>query len=270
VSGSGHFRGPGGKGANQAVAAARLGAEGALIGRVGADEAGRWLLGRLAFEGVDVSHVGLDPVQPTGLALISVDQSGQNLISVSPGANSALTPDDVQEAASSLHASQVVLCQLEIPPDCVRKAASYAQRLIVNAAPAQRLDVDLLDLVHVLVVNETELAALVGGPAPKDPKEALTQARSLRGPEVIIVTLGPAGAVVASDVDERHVPAPPVESVDSTAAGDAFCGALAVRLADGRDMLSAVRYAVVAGAAATMREGALASLPYPAEIEALV
>lgn len=249
---------PGGKGANQAVAAARQGASVAMVGRVGADEGGRALHARLAGEGVDVTSVPTDPDQPTGLALIAVDPAGTNTIVVVPGANGALTPDDVDSAAELIEQAVVVVCQLEIPLPAVVRAFELARAAggttILNPSPARALDASVLRLVDVLVANEHE-ASCVGD-------TSLCR--------VVVTTLGERGATFTEAGHTTSILSPKVVAVDTTGAGDAFCGALAAGLSQGRPLTEVIRSAVVAGALAVTRSGALPSLPTEAEVARLL
>jgi len=244
----------GGKGANQAVAAARLGAQVAFVGRVGADEAGAMLLAGLAEEGIDTRWVQVDGTAPSGMAMITVDPHGENAIVVTPGANDAVGPGDVERAGEALRTAPVVLLQLEIPLDAVVHAARLAHGTVVlNPAPAAPLPADLLAKVDVLVPNRGELEQLVGSADPE-------AARRL-GVAAVVVTLGGDGALVVTDDASTHVPAPVVEVVDTTGAGDAFCGALAAGLASGADLVAAVRRAVVVAAMSTTKPGARGGYP---------
>ena len=279
-----HYGGGGGKGANQAMAAARAGAKVAMIGMVGDDEHGRALTRALADEGIDVGGVGVDPVAPTGLAVITLDDQAENTIVVSPGANSSLSPEWV-EASPFLRSAPAVLAQLEVPLQAVEAAASIAAGLfILNAAPARELPRGLLERVDVLVLNRSELAMLTGVMSERADRVGST-ARLIEGPGSVVVTLGAKGAVVISRWEvtvgaERpavfsgsevtHVESPPVEVVDTTGAGDAFCGALAASLAGGKTFIDAVTWAVAAGALACSRAGAQAAMPTAAEIADLL
>ncbi|NHC13096.1 ribokinase [Motilibacter deserti] len=257
---------PGGKGANQAVAAARLECDVSLVARVGDDEAGRSLLATLASEGVGIEHVGTTAGAPSGAAFIAVDEEGENLIVVSPGANARLTPADVTAAASVLAAADVVLCQLEVPLECVLRAAELARasgraRVVLNPAPAAPLDAGLLEAVDVLVPNRTELGLLTGRPAPGSLADAEGAARLLAGVDVV-VTLGADGALlVPRDGPAEHVAAAPVEAHDAIGAGDAFCAGLADALARGEALRSAVDWAVAVAGLATTRRGAQPAMP---------
>lgn len=267
VLGGDHRLVPGGKGANQAVAAARLGRRTAFVGRVGDDDAGRTLRRSLDDAGV---HTGALAVcaGPSGIALITVTADGENAIVVSPGANAALTPDDVEAAAGILGDAAVVLLQLEVPLPAVLAAARAAGGTVVlnpAPAPATPLPVELLAEVDVLVPNAGELEVLLAGAPPgPDPATRL-------GVPAVVTTLGPRGARVqpagAAAVD---VPAPAVVPVDTTAAGDAFCGALADALCRGLGLEAAARWAVRVGAAATLTPGAQPSLPTTADVERLL
>jgi ribokinase len=269
VMGLGHYGGSGGKGANQAMAAARAGATVAMIGMVGDDEQGRALTRSLADEGIDVGGVGIDPVAPTGLAVITLDDQAENTIVVSPGANSSVSPEWV-EASPFLRLAPAVLAQLEVPLEAVEAASSIAAGLfILNAAPARELPRGLLERVDVLVLNRSELAMLTGVMSERADRVGST-ARLIEGPGSVVVTLGPEGAVVVTGSDVTHLESPMVEVVDTTGAGDAFCGALAASLAGGKTFIDAVTWAVAAGALACSRAGAQASMPTAAEIADLL
>ncbi|HZJ47408.1 MAG TPA: ribokinase [Acidimicrobiia bacterium] len=261
VLGLGHETMPGGKGANQAVAAARLGGDVAFVGRVGADDAGKTLIEEFLHEGVDTAHLVMDAHAPTGLAVITVDDTGENTIVVSSGANGRVSPDDVNGAAALLMAATVTLLQLEIPiPTVVAAARSSAGIVVLNAAPGADLPDALLDAVDVLVVNSGELEALTGSDDP-------ISARSLPVP-VTVVTLGAGGARVIRSDSDMAVASPRVSVVDATGAGDTFCGALAVGLDEGSSLEAAVRRAVVAGALSVTAAGARSGMPTAATLEA--
>jgi ribokinase len=269
VSGDDVFRNPGGKGANQAVAAARLGRGVAMVGCVGDDDAGRELLGSLEGDAVDTSPVRVVAGVPSGTAFITVGEDGENQIVVSPGANARLTPDDVAAAGAALRAAAVTLLQLEVPLEAVAAAARAAGgRVVLNPAPVRALPDELLAQVDVLVPNRVELAQLAGGPVPVSVEEATGLAGRLPA-RAVVVTLGADGALVVEHGQASHVPAVPVRAVDTTAAGDAFCGGLADALAAGAALQEATRRAVRVAAAACLRPGAQASLPTPADLRAL-
>ncbi|MFC0601028.1 ribokinase [Streptomyces palmae] len=264
---------PGGKGANQAVAAARLGARTALLARVGDDAYGRMLLDGQRAAGVDTSGVLVGRV-PTGVALITVDSSGDNGIVVSPGANARLTPADVRAASGLLAAARVVSLQLEIPLETVAevvRAVPPITRVVLNPSPVPptELPAEVLAACDPLVVNEHEARVLLGesrgvGDTPGEWAAALLAL----GPRSVVVTLGAAGALAADRQGAVLVPSPRVTAVDTTGAGDAFTGALGHRLAAGDDLPTAVRYAVRVGAASVTRRGAQDSYPTAAEVPA--
>lgn len=268
VLGGHHDRIPGGKGANQAVAAARLGARVAMVGRVGSDDAGRTLRTALQEAGVDCRYLAVDGLAPSGLALIGVDRSGDNTIIVSPGANDRIGPDDVAAAAPLLASAAVTLVQLEVPAMAVEAAvAASGGKVVLNPAPASLLSGALLERVDVLVPNRIELAQLAGSAEAGGLAAVEEMARGLPVPTVV-VTLGADGALLVAGGDAVVLPAPPVEVVDTTGAGDAFCGAIAEALARGVAIDEATARAVHAGSLATTRRGAQPSLPTGAQVNA--
>lgn len=260
---------PGGKGANQAVAMARLGGEVAMIGRVGADDFGVRLLATLSSEGVNTDSVIRGEDAATGVALITVDDEGENTIIVVPGANDQLAVEDVRQAFEAAGPISMLVMPLEVPLECIVYAAEMAKdkgaRVILNAAPAQLLPRSLLRNVDFLVVNETEAALLVGdATASADVSVSALQAMGVRN---VIVTLGAEGSLFAEDgKPQEYTPAFRVEAVDSTAAGDAFVGAFAVGLQSGLNMQDAVLRANAAGALAAAKLGAQTSLPTELEL----
>lgn len=268
VLGGDHLRAPGGKGANQAVAAARLGRRVAMIGRVGTDDFGDQLLLSLRSAGVDTSATIPTPDVPTGLALITVDRLGENTIAVSPGANGRLTPDDVAAAAPLLRDARVLLVQLEVAVATVAAAVELTDATVVlNPAPAASLPGELLEQVDVLIPNRSELAVLTGRREPVTIEEAVKATHALPSGPAVVVTLGADGAVVVVDDEAEHVPAMSVAAVDATGAGDAFCGALADGLSRGQELVTATRWAVRAAGLATTRWGAQPSLPTRSQLE---
>jgi ribokinase len=263
---------PGGKGANQAAAAGLLGPGVHMVGRVGQDPAGDRQLAALAEVRVNVGRVLRTPRVPTGSATIPVeDGTGENLIVVVPGANGQLTAADVD--VESVRRATVVLLQLEIPLDTVQAAARAATGTVVlTPAPAQPLPGDLLGRVDVLVPNEHELAQLAGAaPGERSPAELAALARTVTS-SAVVVTLGARGALVlpADDGQVTLQAPPPVTPVDTTGAGDCFCGALAQALASTSDLRTAVRYAVAAAALSTAGPGARGALPDDAAVRALL
>jgi ribokinase len=268
VLGGVSFRNPGGKGANQAVAVARLGRPVAMVGSVGDDDAGRALVTSLEREGVDVTNVLKRSEVPSGLALIAVDGKGENSIVVSPGANNSLTTTDVRSVAAQLGSADVVLLQLEIPMEAVAEAATLTRgNVVLNPAPAEQVPAAVLERVDILVPNRAELAILSGADRVESIRDVVAAARGLRGPRAVVATLGSDGAVVIQDDRWTHVEAPSVKVVDTTAAGDCFCGALAVALVDDRALEDAARWATAAAAIATTRPGAQTSMPYRSDLE---
>lgn len=268
--GQGHFSDAGGKGANQAVAAARLGASVAMVGMVGEDPAGARLRRSLRDAGVDIGAVGTSRDAATGLALITVDERGENMIVVSPGANAALRPSDVEAVGGLLDEAGITLLQPEIRADTVAAAAARSGgTVILNPAPARYLSPSLLALVDVLIPNRTELGVLAGAPEPGTIEEAAALASRIEGPDAVVVTLGTDGALLVEKGRSLHVPAVPVGAVDPTGAGDAFCAGMADALVRGAATDEAVRWAVRCGAAATLRWGAQAALPTRGTVEEL-
>lgn len=265
----------GGKGANQAVAAARAGGRAALIAAVGEDVFGADTIRRLAADGVDVSHLQQLPGVPSGVALIVVDAAGENSIVVAPGANAALRPERIRELEPMLAAAAVVVVQLEIPLETVAAAVRIAARggatVILNPAPGRDLPDNLLADVSVLTPNEGELRLLTGmevaDPAGRD--RAVSGLLD-RGVEAVVVTLGARGAYLAAAGERALVPGFPVEAMDTTGAGDVFNGALAVALSEGQPLESGVRFACAAAAISVTRPGAQPSAPTRAEIESLL
>ncbi|GGV73352.1 MULTISPECIES: ribokinase [Streptomyces] len=262
---------PGGKGANQAVAAARLGARTALLARVGDDAHGRLLLDSQRTAGVDTTGV-LTGGAPTGVALITVDPSGDNSIVVSPGANARLTPEDVRAAAGLLTRARVVSAQLEVPLETVVEAVRQlapGSRFVLNPSPPRPLPQELLDACDPLIVNEHEARVILGAGQAGSTPEDWARALLARGPRSVVVTLGAEGALVASAEGLTRVPSVAVDAVDTTGAGDAFAAALAWRLGTGVPLAEAAAYAARVGAAAVTKPGAQESYPTAAEVEAL-
>jgi ribokinase len=258
----------GGKGANQAVAAARVGAAVTFVARVGGDMFGQQARANFEREGLDLTYLAQDPDAPSGVALIVVGPGGKNIIAVAPGANGRLSPADVAAAQPALSQARVLLLQLEIPLETVRAAAEAGHAagltVMLNPAPAQPLPDDLLRLVDWLTPNESEAALLAGTPEP----EAAAAALLKRGVGGVIVTLGEAGALVAPAGEPmRRVPGFKVEAVDTVGAGDAFVGGLAAALARGEALEAAVRYAHAVAAISVTRVGAQPSLPRAEEVE---
>jgi len=264
----------GGKGANQAAAAALLGASVTMLGRVGDDEHGAALRAALMDKGVDTSPVRRLEGEATGAAFVTLTRDGENSIVVAPGANRALVPGDVDAVAEVIQEAHVLVTQMEVNPQVVERAvqvaASGGVRALVNLAPPARLPQEILGKLDPLVVNEHEASFMLGEKI-EGIGGALAAAPELvsSGPCSVVVTLGADGAVLADREQVVHLPAPEVEAADTTGAGDAFVGALAARLAKGDTLVEAASYAVLAGAAAVTVEGAQSSLPTHACVEAL-
>jgi ribokinase len=270
---------PGGKGGNQAAAVARLGARVTMVGQVGSDAQGAWLRSALAEAGCDVQLVSVDDGTSSGVALITTDSSGQNEIVVVAGANGTFAAERLAPALMSLHAARVLLLQLEIPIETVERAAAEARSagavVVLDPAPAADIPDQLLALASIVTPNESELARLAGGRALdrplRDDEVAETAGRLLaRGAQAVLVKLGDRGARLVQSAGTRAWPAFEVEAVDTTAAGDAFNGALAVALAEGRPVEDAVPFACAAGAVSVARPGAQPSMPTRAEVDRLL
>jgi ribokinase len=243
-----------------------------MVAKIGDDEAGNRMRSDLTAHGVDVSLVLMEPDTQTGSATICVDNNGENLIVVDAGANGALRPHEVTVPAVA--SADALLVQLEIPLATVTAAVEAANGLVIlNPAPARRLPANLLAHVDILVPNQEELCLLAGAPRTDSLEDLGHLADDLDGSFDIVVTLGGQGALVANRRHEprgvHHVPAPTVDAVDTTGAGDTFCGALSVALAEGQELLDAVRLAVAAASWSTTRQGARGALPARAEAEAL-
>jgi ribokinase len=272
LGGEAFHLGFGGKGANQAVMAARLGARVTLVSKIGRDVFGEQSLQNYRTQGIATQHVLVDEQRSTGLAAIVVDAQARNCIIVVPGANLGLSPEDVQKALPSIRTADVMLCQLEVPVattlEALRVARAAGVRTILNPAPATPLPEDMLPLADLCVPNETELEALSGCPvADLDQAEAAARVLLGRGAGRIIVTLGERGSLIVDARSAEHIPAVPVTAVDSTGAGDAFIGSLGVFLAEGLALAEAVRRANAVAAISVTRAGTQASFPIRAEIE---
>ena len=266
---------PGGKGANQAVAAARLGAQVAMVGRVGHDAFGGVLLENLDADGIDRAFVVQDGQATTGVALIVVDDNGENSIVVSSGANMRLSPADVEAAEPVIAAADLLILQLEVPLESVIRSAELAGthgvRVVLNPAPARPLPARLLSMIDVLVPNETEAALLAGLPVgTQDEAQKAAEALLRSGVGTVILTLGERGALPAGAGERQVVPAFGVQPVDTTAAGDAFVAGLSVALAEGHGIDQAVRWGNAAGGLAATKLGAQPSLPTRRALERML
>jgi len=265
----------GGKGANQAVAAAKLGAKVFFVARLGNDLFGRKSLDNFRLEGLDTTYVSLTSDAPSGVALIAVDQAGNNAIVVAPGANARLSPDDVRRAEAEIRSAGAVVAQLEVPMATVQCVAEIAHDagvpFLLNPAPAQWLSPSLLKVVSVLTPNESE-ARILTGVEVVDANSARKAAEMLlsTGVKAVIVTLGSKGFLLAEGNTTELVPAMEVQAVDTTAAGDAFAGSLAVGLAQGQSLREAALFANRVAAFSVTRLGAQPSMPTRSELEEFI
>jgi len=272
ILGGTFFMNAGGKGANQAVAAARLGADVIFIAKIGDDIFGKQALELFAQEGIDTSYIIIDAVNPSGVALITVDDKAENCIVVASGANAALLPDDLTAAEQKLKTAALILMQLEIPLETVEYVANKGVKnnikVILNPAPACGLSDELLSKITIITPNETEAEILTGIKITGiDSAELAAKALADKGIETVIITLGARGALVYTGNEYFLADAPVMEAVDTTAAGDVFNGALAVAIAEGRTIQDACKFACSAAALSVTRLGAQASAPYRSEIE---
>ncbi len=266
------FAAAGGKGANQAVGAARAGGRVIFIGRVGSDSFGHEAIAGLRRDGIDVSQVKQDRAAPSGTALILVGAKGQNMIAVASGANARLSPSDIRSASRLFTSAGALVVQLESPLATVAAALQIAHRnrvpVILNPAPARALPRRLLAQVSILTPNETEAELLTGITINSDGAAERAADRLLGwGVKVVIITLGARGAFVATERIQERIASPRVRAVDTTAAGDVFTGALAVACVERQPLLAAVRFANAAAALSVTRVGAQSSAPTRREIE---
>lgn len=272
ILGGTFFMNPGGKGANQAVAIARLGAPVTFICKTGTDIFGHQSQQLFEAEGINTSYVFSDPQNPSGVALISVDDKAENCIVVASGANANLTPEDLKKAEEAIDQCDIVLLQLEIPMETVEYVAKIAfekgKKVILNPAPAQPLSAELLSHLYLITPNETE-AEMISGVKITDEASAneAAQVLSEKGVQNVIITLGSKGALVYSNGESEVVPAYKVNAIDTTAAGDVFNGALTVALSEGRDLKEASRFGCKASAISVTRSGAQSSAPYRNEVD---
>jgi len=272
VIGRGFEMQPGGKGANQAVAVARLGARSSMISRVGSDYVGRLLLENAARNGVDVSHVREDPGSHSGVALIVVDAHGENIIAVAPGVDERISPADVESALPAIRSSSAVVAQLEIPVEtalrAMKLAKDWGKLAILNPAPAKPLPPEAYSCIDVVTPNARELEALAGVRV-ESVEDAERAARELleRGVRTVIVTLGKRGALIVGGEGSKLVPTYDVPVVDTVGAGDAFNGALAVALALGAPVEEAVAFANLVASLKVTKRGAQAGLPRLEEVK---
>lgn len=270
VLGNSFIKTPGGKGANQAVAASKLGGEVSFVGCIGSDQEGEILRSSLKNANVNCDFLISRPEVSTGNAMIGVDAEGNNSIIVNSGANSALTQEDIVAAKEIVESAQVVLMQLEISTKCLEVAVEMASGIkILNPAPVVDISKKLLEKIDVLIPNRIELARLSNKESFENLDELEAAAKGL-GIQTVIVTLGSAGALLVSDKQTELISSPAVESVDTTGAGDAFCGSMAESLSRGLSFLESVEYSVTAGALSTTTYGAQISMPTRSEVDSFL
>ena len=271
ILGGEFFLFPGGKGANQAVAAARLGGNVIFIAKVGNDVFGEQALQQFKREGIITDYVARDPDRPSGVALITVDSKGENTIAVAQGSNGALSSDDVQKAEIEFEKSDIVLTQLETPLQTILHVAKlvgkFQKRLILNPAPGMKLPDDLFPSLYLITPNESETEVLTGI-SVRDNSSIKRAAEKLKemGVANVIITLGSEGAYLYNDAGGKHIPTRKVKAIDTTAAGDVFNGALAVALSEMKSLEEAVDFANHAAAISVTKMGAQASAPYRKEL----
>ncbi|XID91082.1 ribokinase [Paenibacillaceae bacterium WGS1546] len=275
VLGKHFFMNSGGKGANQAVAARKLGATVAMVGKLGADMFADQLLASLEQVGVDCSAIEQVPGQTTGVAFVTLDPDGENSIIVSPGANLLLTPEDVRRQEELIKQSKLLMVQLEVPLETVLEAIAIARRhhvpVLLDPAPAQHLSEDLLSMVDYIVPNETEIAQLTGIHVFDQVTAKLASVELLRqGVSTVFAKLGEKGLVVVSSNSTFVVDSYKVNAVDSTAAGDAFAGAVGAAIVSGKDIWSTAKFASAIGAITVTRKGAQISMPSLDEAEQFI
>ena len=272
VTGGEFFVYQGGKGANQAVAAARLGSRVSLIANIGDDIFGRQSLESIKAEGIDVSGLTIEPNKASGVALISVDRHGENCIAVAPGSNATLLPQNLQRSLPLIKEASIVIMQLEIPMETINYVAELCKThgitLILNPAPACFLPDALFPNINIITPNEKE-AEMLTGIEVKDRASATEAAIVLKnkGVGIVIITMGKQGALIVTDEYEEMIPSLVVDAVDSTGAGDVFNGALSVAIAEGKEMTEAIKFACKAAAISVTRLGAQSSAPSRKEVE---
>lgn len=272
IIGNTFFMNPGGKGANQAVAVARLGGDVTFIAKTGNDIFGKQSIQLFEEEGIKTDFIIADAKNPSGVAMITVDRNAENCIVVASGANGTMVPEDLEKAIGVIERAGIVLMQLEIPLKTVEYianvAASKGAKVLLNPAPAVELPDSLLKNLYIITPNRKE-AEMLSGIEVKNLDDAKEAAKSIKnkGVKVVVVTLGADGAVVVDDEMIMHISTYPVHAVDTTAAGDVFNGALAVGLAEGKDVLSAIAFACKAAALSVTKMGAQASIPRRAEVD---
>ena len=271
ILGGNFLMNPGGKGANQAVAAVRLGGDITFITKTGNDIFGKQAVKLFEKEGIQTEFIATDPNNPSGVALIMVDDHGENCISVALGSNGTLNLQDIDKAVEQIKSSELVLMQLEIPLSTVEYVAGIASaagvKVVLNPAPAQELSAELLKSLYLLTPNESE-AEILSGVEVKDEASAGKAANIIKskGVKNVIITMGASGSFVSTDSEERMVSAPTVQAVDTTAAGDTFNGALVAAMVENKSIIDAVKFANKAASMSVTKMGAQASIPYRKDI----
>ena len=274
ILGGTFFMNPGGKGANQAVAAARMGGSVTLISKTGNDVFGKQSVMLYNAENIKTDYVFSDPKQPSGVAMITVDSNGENCIVVASGANASLSPADIDKARKEIESSDLVLMQLEIPVETVEYVAEMANRkgipVILNPAPARTLPEALLKNLYIIIPNKSE-AEILSGIKVTDQESARKAAAiiSAKGVDIVVITLGSQGALIKEKEEYHFVEAFKVDTIDTTAAGDTFCGSVCVGLSEGKSISEAVEMAARAAALTVTRMGAQGSIPYRPELASL-
>lgn len=274
ILGGTFFMNPGGKGANQAVAAARMGGSVTLISKTGNDVFGKQSVMLYNAENIKTDYVFSDPKHPSGVAMITVDSNGENCIVVASGANASLSPADIDKARKEIESSDLVLMQLEIPVETVEYVAEMAHRkgipVILNPAPARTLPETLLKNLYIIIPNKSE-AEILSGIKVTDQESARKAAAiiSAKGVDIVVITLGSQGALIKDKEEYHFVEAFKVDTIDTTAAGDTFCGSLCVGLSEGKSISEAVEMAARAAALTVTRMGAQGSIPYRPELASL-
>lgn len=262
----------GGKGANQAVAAARLGGDVTFIAKTGNDLFGKQSVQQYKEEGINTDYIVSDPNLPSGVALITVDKGGENCIVVAMGANSTLVPEDFKKAEDELKSAEVLLMQLETPIATIEYAAQFANangvKVILNPAPAQSLSDTLLSNLYMLILNETE-AELISGIKVENFADAHKAAKAIsdKGVKKVIITMGSHGSMCKDGDNYLEIPAHKVNAADTTAAGDTYCGAVAVAIAEGKSLEEGIKFATKCSAVTVTKMGAQASIPTRKEVE---
>ncbi|MEI7499669.1 MAG: ribokinase [Bacteroidota bacterium] len=274
ILGGTFFMNPGGKGANQAVAAARMGGVVTLISKTGNDVFGKQSVMLYNAEKIKTDFIFSDPKRPSGVAMITVDSNGENCIVVASGANASLSPSDMNKARAEIESCDLLLMQLEIPIETVEYVAEMANKkgikVILNPAPAQALSEQLLKNLYIIIPNKSE-AEILSGIKVTDVKSARKAAAiiSAKGVDIVVITLGSQGALIKERDDYHFVEAYKVDTIDTTAAGDTFCGSVCVGLSEGKSILDSVKIAARAAALTVTRMGAQGSIPYRSELASL-